>query len=145
MALLFQEGATSLGTAQVVQRNTLVELTADADAVSVFRVVLSGVPKARDSADRNTSVNSLKQIALAMHNYLNVYGHLPPAAIRDKEGRPLLSWRVALLPFLEQDQLYKRFKLDEPWDSEHNKKLLAAMPKTYLRPGREAKEPYQTF
>src|SRR5207253_9743746 len=47
------------------------------------------------------------------------------------KGRALLSWRVALLPFLEQDALFREFKLNEPWDSPHNKKLLAKMPKVY--------------
>jgi hypothetical protein len=48
-----------------------------------------------------------------------------------KDGKPLLSWRVHLLSFLEQDNLYKQFHLDEPWDSEHNKNLLARMPEVY--------------
>ncbi len=58
-------------------------------------------------------------------------GAFPTAAILDKNGKPLLSWRVALLPYIEQDALYRQFKLDEPWDSEHNKKLIAQMPKIY--------------
>jgi hypothetical protein len=76
-------------------------------------------------------VNSLKQIGLAMHNYHDSYAHFPTAAGRDKAGKPLLSWRVHLLPYLEQDALYREFKLDEPWDSDHNKKLIARMPKVY--------------
>jgi hypothetical protein len=81
------------------------------------------------------TMNNMKQIGLAMHNYLSAYNQLPGHAIYSKDGKtPLLSWRVALLPFLEQDQLYKQFKLDEPWNSEHNKKLIAMMPPTYLSP-----------
>jgi len=64
----------------------------------------------------------------------------------DKQGKPLLSWRVALLPYVEQDNLYKQFKLDEPWDSEHNKKLLAIMPKIYAPArGKKTREPYSTY
>jgi len=77
---------------------------------------------------RKEVANTFKQLALAMHNYHDAYGHFPPAAIYGKDGKPLLSWRVALLPFLGEDELYKQFKLDEPWDSPHNKKLLAKMP-----------------
>ncbi|MFL5340005.1 MAG: sigma-70 family RNA polymerase sigma factor [Gemmataceae bacterium] len=88
-------------------------------------------PKVAQSAARMRSQNNMKQIGLAMHNYLNTYQTFPAAAIYSKDGKPLLSWRVAILPFIEQDQLYKEFHLDEPWDSEHNKKLLAQMPKTY--------------
>jgi hypothetical protein len=51
-----------------------------------------------------------------------------PADIMDAEGKPLLSWRVALLPKLGLEDLYKKFKLDEPWDSETNKALLTSMP-----------------
>jgi hypothetical protein len=68
-----------------------------------------------------------------MHNYHDVYKQFPPAAIYDAQGRPLLSWRVALLPFLEHDApaLYKQFHLDEPWDSPNNKPLIAKMPDVF--------------
>src|SRR5262249_33469945 len=80
-----------------------------------------------------------KQIGLAFHNYNDVYGKLPPAAIHDKNGKPLLSWRVAILPFIEQDNLYKQFHLDEPWDSPHNLKLIQTMPRTYALPNDKTK------
>jgi Protein of unknown function (DUF1559) len=73
----------------------------------------------------------LRQIGLAFHNHLDTKGHFPAAAITDKQGKRLLSWRVAILPFLEQQDLYKEFHLDEPWDSEHNKKLIPRMPSVY--------------
>ncbi|MBN9119099.1 MAG: DUF1559 domain-containing protein [Planctomycetes bacterium] len=76
--------------------------------------------------------NDLKQIALAMHSHHDAVGHLPTTNIRDKNGQALLSWRVAILPYIEQDALYRQFKLDEPWDSEHNKKLVARMPRIYF-------------
>jgi RNA polymerase sigma-70 factor (ECF subfamily) len=94
---------------------------------------------------RNTSVNNLKQIALAVHNYADSNGHLPAAAIYSEDGTPLLSWRVAILPYIEQDALYKAFKLDEPWDSTHNKKLLAQMPKLYAPLAGEVKDKHSTF
>jgi RNA polymerase sigma factor (sigma-70 family) len=75
--------------------------------------------------------NKLKQILLAFHNYNDVNRHLPTDIV-DKNGRPLLSWRVAILPYLEQQNLYNQFKLDEPWDSDHNKALMEAhIPKIY--------------
>src|SRR5262249_46508298 len=69
---------------------------------------------------RRQSINNLKEIALAMHNRHDTYGFLPASAIYSKNGKPLLSWRVELLPFLDQQELYRQFHLDEPWDSEHN-------------------------
>jgi hypothetical protein len=92
------------------------------------------------------SVNNLKQIMLAVHSVHDVYKFLPPAAICDKQtGKPLLSWRVAILPYVEQGALYKQFKLDEPWDSPHNKKLLEPMPAVYEAPGVKTQEPHLTF
>lgn len=81
------------------------------------------------------SSNNLKQIAIAMHNYHDVNNAFPPAAVCDKKGKPQLSWRVLILPYIEQEALYKQFKLDEPWDSENNKKFLAKMPAVYKLPG----------
>jgi hypothetical protein len=76
-------------------------------------------------------MNSLKQIMLAMHNYADAHGTFPPACSRDDDGKPLLSWRVLILPYLDQGALYKQFHLDEPWDSEHNRTLIEQMPEVY--------------
>jgi RNA polymerase sigma factor (sigma-70 family) len=106
----------------------------------------SGQPPAERQAgpgQRQKSMNNLKQIMLAIHNYHDAYGHLP-TDIRDKDGKRLLSWRVAILPFIERDNLYKQFKLDESWDSEHNLKLLAQLPPVY-RVGIEPKDSTHTF
>jgi uncharacterized protein (TIGR03067 family) len=93
--------------------------------------------------DRRASAMNLMKIGLAMHEYHDKLGHLPPPAIFDNNGKPLLSWRVALLPYLEQDDLFRQFKEDEPWDSANNKKLLEKMPSIY---GMEGKDTfYQVF
>ncbi len=90
----------------------------------VINVLLPAVENARESARLNSHMNDMKQIALAMHNYHSTFGTFPAsAAICDKDGKPLLSWRVAILPFIEQKALFDKFHLDEPWDSEHNLKL----------------------
>lgn len=77
-----------------------------------------------ERATRMQCPNNLKLIGLAMSKYEQAYHSLPPAFIADSNGRPLYSWRVLLLPFLEQDELYNRVKLDEPWDSPHNRSVL---------------------
>lgn len=100
-------------------------------------LLLPAVQKTREAAARVQSQNNLKQLAIAMHNYHDVHGHLPAAAICDKNGRPLLSWRVALLPYLEQQNLYAQFKLDEPWNGPHNLKLLGQMPRVYQLPSEQ--------
>src|SRR5439155_8430347 len=93
------------------------------DSPVVVQGLATLAAQVRAAAGRNQSMNNLKQIALAFHNYLDVNKAFP--ASTSKDGKPLLSWRVHILPYLEQDGLYKQFKLDEPWDSEHNKALIA--------------------
>jgi hypothetical protein len=115
-----------------------------ATAVPVAIAML--VPAAHSSrvaARRAQSVNNLKQIGLALHNFHSANNHFP-ADVRGKDGKPLLSWRVQILPFVEQGPLFNEFKLDEPWDSPHNKALLDRMPATYAVPGSPA-EPGMTF
>jgi hypothetical protein len=63
----------------------------------------------------------------------------------DKKGKALLSWRVALLPYLDQNNLFNQFHLDEPWDSAHNKKLLSKMPKVFAPPGVKTRQSFSTF
>lgn len=89
-------------------------------------------------ADRTQSQNNLKQLALAILIYQDQHKSLPPPALTSTgtgDGKPLLSWRVAILPYIEEGELYKEFRLDEPWDSAHNKKLLARMPRIFMAPG----------
>ncbi len=82
---------------------------------------------------RASTSNNMKQLGLAMHNYHDTFTTFPPAATLGRKGKPLLSWRVAILPYIEQEVLYRKFKLDEPWDSEHNKKVFDEnpMPKVF--------------
>ena len=85
-----------------------------------------------------TEIRNLREISLAMHNHHSAYRAFPKSAIVDASGKPLLSWRVKLLPFLEQESLYDQFHLDEPWDSPHNKKLIAKMPAIFASFGSDA-------
>lgn len=93
------------------------------------------------AANRRQAMSQVMQLALAMHRAYEAVGnkeveqHFPDVASIDAAGKPLLSWRVHLLPFLEQEALYREFHLDEPWDSEHNKKLIERMPDIYRLPG----------
>jgi hypothetical protein len=80
------------------------------------------------------SENNLKQIALAFYNYADSTNGQLPRDIADKDGKVLLSWRVQILPQFDQDELYKKFKLDEPWDSKDNRELVEKMPEFYSSP-----------
>lgn len=99
-------------------------------------LLLPAVQAARQAARRMESSNNLKQIGLALHNFESAYRSLPATAGLDDEGKPMISWRVAILPFIEETELYNEFHLDEPWDSEHNIKLLERMPDVFKHPSR---------
>lgn len=98
----------------------------------------------RNAAQRARSTNNMRQISLAMHNYAQANGSFPPAYIADKNSKPLLSWRVLILPYLERDDLFKQFHLDEPWDSQHNKQLIAQMPTVYKSPNSKVSDQGKT-
>jgi prepilin-type processing-associated H-X9-DG protein len=100
----------------------------------LIALLLPAVQAAREAARRAQCTNNLKQVAMAMFNYTTVEGALPPAATYDESGKPLLSWRVLILPYLGDQGLYQQFHLDEPWDSPHNKPLADKMPKVFQCP-----------
>ena len=93
--------------------------------------------EASDQA-RDTSIKHIKEIMLAFHNYRDANGHFPAKAIFGADGEPKLSWRVALLPFLDQGALFQSFHLNESWDSPHNKALIARMPEVFTTPSSPA-------
>lgn len=85
---------------------------------------------------RRQCVDNLKTLGLAMHNYHGVHGTFPPAYSSDAQGKPLLSWRVLILKYLDEEELFKEFHLDEPWDAPHNRALIGRMPKVFACPSR---------
>jgi hypothetical protein len=87
----------------------------------------------------------LERLVRAMHVYHDDHGSFPPSASTDRAGKPLLSWRVALLPHLGEKELYEQFHLNEPWDSLHNRKLLAKIPSAYASVDRPSKVAHGTF
>jgi hypothetical protein len=106
-------------------------LTLTLDEPTLAPLLRPHLRQLRGSAERRRAANNLRQVLAAMHGYEAAHGRFPAAAVYDKKGRPLLSWRVQLLPDLGEAALYKQFRLDEPWDSPHNKKLIAQMPAVF--------------
>jgi Protein of unknown function (DUF1559) len=105
---------------------------------------LNTIPNGPGGPERIQSTNNLRQIALALLNHAANYRVLPAAYIEGAEGKRLLSWRVKILPFLGEKNLYKQFHLDEPWDSEHNKPLIEKMPRVYAAAGSQAAKEFKT-
>ena len=83
---------------------------------------------------RAQSETNLRQIAIALHNFHDAYGYFPPAVIRGPDGEPWHSWRVLILPYLEETDLFDQYRFDEPWDGPNNKRLLERIPSVYQDP-----------
>lgn len=120
---------------RIIERSTLPGTSSVAISGVMVGMLLPAVQQVRQAARRTTTMNNIRQLQLALLNYESTHGHLPPAYSTDPDGKPLLSWRVHILPYLEEQELYDRFRLDEPWDSEHNQKLISEMPVYFENPG----------
>jgi prepilin-type processing-associated H-X9-DG protein len=139
----------SLDEAKLSIKENGVEMkfTLQTDAV-LLAAVAEATQKVREAAERTKAQNNLKQMALAVHNYNDSMGRMPFPGVGDAQSPPFggglpnrnpnLSWRVAILPYIEQQNLYNQFHFNEPWDSDHNKKLIPQMPKLYEIPGSNA-------
>lgn len=95
------------------------------------------IADASNAARRNDCLSNLKQILLGLNNYESANGAFPPAYVADAEGKPMHSWRVLILPYMEQKQLYNQYDFDEPWDGPNNRKLWDQIPYFYSCKGCE--------
>ncbi len=131
-----QAAGSLLDRARVETTEGFVRLHAESsvDLAEGIRLLVPTVTTARAVARRAQSVNNLKQIALAFHNFLSANNHFPASANGDK-GKFPYSWRVAILPYIEQQELYNQYRFDEPWDGPNNSKLIDKMPAVYAYPG----------
>jgi hypothetical protein len=122
-----------------------MSIALDTQAVGKVLHALEGpIAAAREDYQRRHAMNRLKHIGLAMLNYEHEHKGFPPRATSGTDGKPLLSWRVLILPYLGQQALYDQFHLSEPWDSPHNRTLIAKMPEVYRLPFSTLKDPGKT-
>jgi prepilin-type processing-associated H-X9-DG protein len=106
--------------------------------IDLFVPLLQPVIKeAREAANRMQCNNHLRMITLALHNYHDTHGELPPLYTIDNAGRPMHSWRVLLLPYMEEAALFEKIRLDEPWNSEHNSQFHDRIISVYSCPNNE--------
>jgi len=129
----FSPAARALQGLRVTREGSIVraEASISLDAVSHLGPSLA---TARQASARAQSLNNLKQLALALLNYEAVHGHFPPAVVMGPDGKMPHSWRVEILPYLECQKLYDQYRLDEPWDSPANHKILVQMPDVFRSP-----------
>ena len=102
--------------------------------VASLAVLLPAVDAAREASRRSSCSCNLKMIGLALQNYADVYKSFPPAYITDGRGDRMHSWRVLILPYLEQKPLYDQYDFSEPWNGPHNRLLAKYMPPVYRCP-----------
>lgn len=136
--LLFRTASTLLDKARLEAADSTIHLRSSApvDMARASRVLTSFAQVAKVQASHTQAVNHLKQIGLAFHNYLDVHQHFPPPVLYGgKSGKVPYSWRVAILPFIEESDLYNAYNFDEPWDGPNNRKLLDRMPAVYSYSG----------
>jgi hypothetical protein len=113
--------------------------------VVIVSTAASALTSGRTAARRVEAENDLKQIGSALHQYESAHGEFPPAVVYDGQGKPLYSWRVLLLPYLDQARLAAEFHYDEPWDSPHNQSLLPRCPRVYRHPLATNADPSLTY
>jgi type II secretory pathway pseudopilin PulG len=99
----------------------------------------------REASRRSQCKNNLKQIGLALHNYEEDQGALPPAHTVDANGRPLHSWRTLILPYLDQKPLYERIDLSKPWNDPVNAEAFAAHLPAYVCPSTDIPDGHTTY
>jgi hypothetical protein len=103
-----------------------------------------------ENKHKTECVNNMKKILLAMHTYQDATKALPTAYTTNQEGKPMLSWRVALLPYIEEAGLYNEIMQersqhpDESWEGEHFKKFHDRCPKVYQCPSVKGQSPGMT-
>ncbi|NLE38522.1 MAG: DUF1559 domain-containing protein [Pirellulaceae bacterium] len=102
-------------------------------------VLLPAIPDCREAARRAQCANNLKQLGVALRMYHDTHGSFPPAYIADKDGKPMHSWRVLILPYLGCDDLHKRYRFDEPWDGPNNRKLHGEIVQIFRCPSQQTR------
>jgi hypothetical protein len=100
--------------------------------------LIPNIEESRECSRRNSCENHLREIALALQNYHHLHGHFPPAYLADADGRPMHSWRVLLLPYLDRKDLHEQYDFNEPWDGPNNSKLADQRPSFYACPSDDA-------
>lgn len=124
-------GIDILKAVKTEQKKNTVELTAETK-INLLDL-LPMMEKAKDSSVTMVGMNKVRQVALSMHNFESAMGKFPSSVMVSKHGKKY-SWRIAILPFIEEQALYDQYRFDEDWDSPHNTEVTSQMPETFRHP-----------
>jgi hypothetical protein len=98
-----------------------------------------------EASRRMICSTNLKQIGIALHNYADTFGSLPPAYAVGADGKLLHSWRTLILPFMGHKDVYDQIDLTRPWDDPANEAVRSAKVGTYVCPSGRSDRPYTTY
>ena len=115
-------------------RNLMFFIACCAIGFTLLGLLMKQVNNAQEAARSVQCLCNLCTVKLALQNYHSQYGSFPPAYVADARGRRMHSWRILILPFMEEQGLYNLYRLDEPWDGPNNRRLLGMMPRFYACP-----------
>ena len=108
----------------------------------LYHLMAPAVVDSREACRQASCTARLKQIVIALQNYEDDHGSLPPAYIADANGKPMHSWRVLILPYLDGGAaVYQQYRFDEPWNGPNNKKLATNIPQEFRCPTTDEAEP----
>jgi hypothetical protein len=142
---LIELATAALDKADVKTDGTMVIARVDAEIGPAVAKAMAALPDLTEAAaGRTKSMNNLKQIGLAMHNYHDTMGYFP-SDIVGPGGKPLLSWRVQILPYIEQDNMYRQLDLTKAWDDPVNARVLEKMPDIFRVFDRDTKNKGTTY
>ncbi|TWU08672.1 hypothetical protein CA54_39080 [Symmachiella macrocystis] len=113
--------------------------------VVLIALLLPNVRQAREAARRTHCRNNLKNIGLALHNYHDAYGGFPPAHTVDADGKPLHSWRMLIVPYLQKGTVYERTDFSKPWDDPANTEVAAMLEPIYVCPSTVIERDYTSY
>ncbi len=136
-----------LAKTEIKADDKLVRLSATSryNGAMAAAIFMPAVAQARQSAQRMQDQNNLKQLALAMHNYAEANGSFPPAVLYGPDGTTPHSWRLALLPYVEQEGLYRQYNFNEPWDSPINRRVLEQAPAIFRSPSEDQRSKNSSY
>jgi prepilin-type processing-associated H-X9-DG protein len=132
---------TTFSTSSTMRRFSWLKIALGILVVSAaIGLIFPAVESTRDGLRKPHCANNLTNLSLALHQYHTDLGCYPPPFIADAKGKPLHSWRVLLLPYLQQKALHSRYRFDEPWDGPNNRKLHDIELQVFQCPGQKKKQ-----